>query len=137
MGRDIVKYVVQKALKRKCSAPRDKYCETMRRVVEQVFSENEKLFDSFIVQLNLNVNNGYQGFISVSDEIFREGDQNWGRVVILYAFAAYVARHSAENDKGDMTTFIGDFLGYYVVKTLGPWIHDNGGWVGIQFECKF
>ena len=129
MGRDIVKYVVQKTLMKPVSKPSSNYSATMRRLVDELFAKWEGLFDKFISKLHMDEISGYETFISVADEIFREGEKNWGRIVVLYAFAGYVARHCVENEVENIVEFMGDFLGFYVVKTLGSWITENGGWV--------
>lgn len=88
MGRDVVKYVVQKALKKKrISPPASKYCATMRRLVDELYAKWQGLFDRFITHLKMDEISGLQTFINVAEEIFQEGENNWGRVVVLYAFA--------------------------------------------------
>lgn len=129
IGKDIVKYVVQSSLKKTISEPKSPYCKTMRRIVDELITKYTEIFDNFITKINIEEISGYETLILMADELFKEGGNNWGRIVVLYAFSAYVARHSVENDMEKIATVIGDFLGFYVVKRLGPWINENGGWV--------
>lgn len=60
-------------------------------------------------------------FFMVADEMFADGEINWGRVVTLYAFAK---EKSNELDA--------ERLGDYVGNKLGFWILTQGGWRGFD-----
>ena len=130
VGKDLVRYVVQKTQQTgQIRAPSNAYTRTMRTVVDEILDRHDKLFTHFIVKLNMDQIKGYDTFVTVADEIFAEGDFNWGRVGVLFAFAGFVARFAAENGNERMATFMGDFIGFYVAKKLGKDINNQGGWV--------
>lgn len=107
----------------------NKFCKTMRRTVKELSSRHDIAFKGMVNKLNLNSSNPFQTFVNVADEIFDDGQINWGRIVAVYAFAARLAARGAE--KNDFPKKISLFVGKYVANKLGKWILDNGGWVSV------
>lgn len=71
-------------------------------------------------------------FLNVVNEIFKDKQYNWGRIVSVYAFGGRLAQYAVENNICDSDIeFIGDFVGRFVADKLGWWIEVNGGWVSI------
>jgi len=106
--------------------PPNKFCKTMRRTVKELSSRHDIAFKGMVNKLNLDSNNTFQTFVNVADEIFDDGQINWGRIVAVYAFASRLA--AKESDKSDFAKKISLFVGKYVANKLGKWILDNGGW---------
>ncbi|XP_076443453.1 anti-apoptotic protein NR13-like [Babylonia areolata] len=104
----------------------NKFCKTMRRTVKELSSRHDIAFKGMVNKLNLDSNNPFQTFVNVADEIFDDGQINWGRIVAVYAFAARLA--TRETDKSDFPKKIALFVGKYVANKLGKWILDHGGW---------
>jgi hypothetical protein len=119
----------------------------MRRVVDDLSSRHEILFESIVKRLQMN-DNGHMStdacrrtFTSVVDELFADGRYNWGRVVTVVAFAGWLAKRSGgtrqsttgpECDEWAKTT--GKVAGEYVAEKLADWIYQQGGWVS-QLVC--
>lgn len=55
-------------------------------------------------------------FKSVIDEIFCDGQINWGRIVCVYTLIA----HNSVKNKSE--------LGCIIADKVAPWIDENGGW---------
>ncbi|KAK7501741.1 hypothetical protein BaRGS_00007172 [Batillaria attramentaria] len=106
--------------------PSNKFCKTMRRTVQELSNRHDIAFKGMVNKLNLDNNNPFQTFVSVADEIFDDGQINWGRIVAVYAFAARLA--ARDGQKSDFPKKIALFVGKYVANKLGKWILDNGGW---------
>ena len=104
-----------------------KFSKTMRRTVKELSSRHDIAFKGMVNKLNLDSNNPFQTFVNVADEIFDDGQINWGRIVAVYAFASRLA--ARETEKNDFPKKISLFVGKYVANKLGKWILDNGGWV--------
>lgn len=104
-----------------------KFSKTMRRTVKELSSRHDIAFRGMVNKLNLDSNNPFQTFVNVADEIFDDGQINWGRIVAVYAFASRLATRDTE--KSDFPKKISLFVGKYVANKLGKWILDNGGWV--------
>ncbi|ELT87488.1 hypothetical protein CAPTEDRAFT_198866 [Capitella teleta] len=109
------------------------YATRMRAIVDEILVRYEESFVKFMDVLYLDEINGLQTLWNVADQVFadfKEGENpNWGHVCTLYAFGAYVAKHSFNGEADpQMANFVGDFLGYYVSKKLGATIVKTGGW---------
>lgn len=122
--------------------PANKYCKTLRRTVTELSTRHVMVFKGIVKKLKPDEENALQTFVTVADELFGEGQVNWGRVVAVYAFAAHLTKHlmrdneTGEQDNNTRDSFkevIAQFVGSYVANKLGQWIVDNGGWVGICF----
>ena len=107
-----------------------KYSKTLKRTVNELLEKHSILFNGMVSKLNISEKNGYQTFHNVADEIFVDGQFNWGRIVAVYAFGARIAKYCVENNMENYVDEIGGFLGSYVANKLGAWISRNGGWVG-------
>ena len=129
LGVDVVRYM---ALGNEIPASNNRYAETMRRTVTQMTNNHEDMFNGFLKNVRLNDINGFATLSKIADELFRDGDYNWGRVIALYAFGGYMATYTEDKD-GKLAELIGDFLGFYVSTHLSEWIDNHGGWVSGHF----
>lgn len=107
----------------------DRFCKTMRKTVKEVSDRHNIALKSMVNRLNIDDGNTFVTFTNVADEIFEDGQINWGRIIVVFAFAARLTEslrknNSAQEDK------IALYVGKYVGNKLGRWILDNGGWVG-------
>lgn len=125
--------------------PPNRYCSTLRRTVKELSDRHDLVFKGMVSRLKPDETNAFPTFVIVADEIFDDGQVNWGRIVAVYAFAARLAKYYIDNNKKDQseTDKINDsyssksiqyqkkialFVGKYVANKLGKWILDNGGW---------
>lgn len=116
---------------KKCK-PVNKYAVTLRRTVTEVSEKHAIVFNSMVKKLGpLTQETLPQVFLNVVEEMFRDCQYNWGRVVSVFAFASVLARHFHQKGHDDMVEETAEFLGKYVANQLGPWIAQQGGWVSI------
>lgn len=114
--------------------PPNKICKTMRRVAKDMLKKHEFVFKGMVKKLNLNGENLFQTFVIVSEELFADGEINWGRIVAVYAFAAKLAMYIKDNfmdtheTKAAFQRKLSMFLGKYVASKLKHWIIGQGGW---------
>ena len=116
--------------------PPSKFCRTMRRIVKDMLERHDMVFKGMLNKLNLDKDNFFQTFVIVCDEIFADGEVNWGRIVAVYAFAVRLAKYHQVNTSQSETLDqekIAMFLGKYVACKLGKWILTHGGWVSKFF----
>lgn len=123
---DVVLYFNRESEKK----PKNRYCKTMRRTVRELSDRHDILFQSMINRLQVDDTTLFVTFACVADEIFEDGQINWGRVVAVYTFAARLADSFIEDQKPEAAKKIATYTGRYVGKKLGKWIIDNGGWDG-------
>nr|XP_054756559.1 bcl-2-like protein 1 [Lytechinus pictus] len=126
LGDDYISYKVGKHNGRR---PPCQHAETLRRVGDEVE-------ERYAITLNGLVNNleydpdkdGEEAFTASLNAMFEEGSCNWGRVVMVYVFAARLAKYCQENGKGYHVGRLSEFAGRYVASRLTPWINKQGGW---------
>jgi len=81
-------------------------------------------------------------FTNVVDEMFADGQYNWGRVVTIYAFAGWLARYCCCGHACDASAvgnssvrdveparLMAACAGDFVARRLSPWVRKQGGWV--------
>ncbi|XP_050402208.1 bcl-2-like protein 2 [Patella vulgata] len=106
----------------------NRYCKTMRRTVKELSERHDLSFKGMVNKLKVEETSPFQTFVSVADEIFDDGQINWGRIVAVYAFAARLSKYCREKDLNEFPAKVSLFVGKYVGSKLGKWILDNGGW---------
>lgn len=111
--------------------PSNKYCKTMRRTVRELSNRHDIAFKGMVNKLKITETNAFPTFVSVVDEIFEDGQINWGRIVAVYTFAVRLAQHCKDSCP-DCDERISLYAGKYVANKLGRWILDNGGWVRMK-----
>lgn len=67
-------------------------------------------------------------FTLVANEIYKDGNENWGRIVSLYVLGAILALNDNDETHGYNMNSIVDFVGEYI-DNKSKWIEKNGGWV--------
>ncbi|GAB1597334.1 anti-apoptotic protein NR13-like [Argonauta hians] len=120
---DIIHFAINSQKK-----PPNRYCKTMRRTVDELSKRHDILFQTMINRLQLDCSNLFIAFTCVADEIFEDGQINWGRVVAVYAFATQLTLYCHRQQKQEMCNQIALFTGRYVGNKLGKWIIEAGGW---------
>ena len=137
IGKDIVFYLVAKKNGLSVHDPPNEYASAMRKMVDDLIEAHEEMFEKTLRELDLQKYVGFQAIITVFDELFSEGANNWGRIVTLYAYGGYIAVNSGfkldDPKSWPRIGTLGDFLGYYVDEKLDDWIQQSGGWVSNIF----
>lgn len=105
----------------------DRFCKTMRKTVKEISDRHDITLKAMVNKLNMGNGNTFQTFINVADEIFEDGQINWGRVIVVYAFAARLTAHVRQRFP-DYEEKIALYVGKYVGNKLGHWILAQGGW---------
>jgi len=113
----------------------NRYCKTLRRTVKELSDRHNLVFKGMVNRLKPDETSAFPTFVIVADEIFDDGQVNWGRIVAVYAFAARLSKYYIDNnpqsDSKKLAQYeekIGLFVGKYVANKLGHWILDHGGW---------
>lgn len=104
--------------------PSSKYAVTLRRTVDELLERHEILFNGMVTKLEISKNT----MRNVLDEMFKDKNYNWGRIVSIYAFGGRLAQHAGERHRQELIDQIAEWLGEYVIERLSSWIHNAGGW---------
>lgn len=97
---------------------------------------------SIVRRLEVTPENILQSFTNVVDDMFADGQYNWGRIVTVYAFAGWLARYCCCGKACDASSVskvssrdpeaakeMAVCAGDYVARRLSAWIRKQGGWV--------
>ena len=124
-----------------------RHSATLVRIVHELSSKHEIVFESMARKLRLQVN-GHRDtelcqriFTRVVDELFADGRYNWGRVVTVFAYAGWLARagktDTSEVNGTSWPDIVVDVAGDYISRKFSHWICQQGGWVGTLFSANF
>ena len=115
---------------------------TLLRIVEELSSKHEIVFESIVRKLRVRVSDDggqlhrdvdvcRRTFVGVVDELFADGRYNWGRVVTVFAYAGWLARGCrSTSDVDSWSDVVTQVAGDYIGLKLSPWVCQQGGWVG-------
>ena len=101
---------------------------TLRRIGREVETRHEMVLKNMCDKLDIRTSTAENTFRTVADEIFVSGI-NWGRIVVLYCFAAEVAVFCSQHEIDiveDVVTWLSEYVSE---RTLAEWIKKSGGWV--------
>lgn len=103
--------------------------ETLRKLCIDFEERFRPQFSDMIDQLQLTPNTVYQSFHQIIQEVFSEGDVNWGRVLVLFGFGGVMAVDCVDNNMPQFVDSIVDWVSTYLDNQLSQWISSHGGWV--------
>uniref|UniRef100_H0ZU95 MCL1 apoptosis regulator, BCL2 family member n=1 Tax=Taeniopygia guttata TaxID=59729 RepID=H0ZU95_TAEGU len=108
----------------------EKALETLRRVGDGVMRKHELAFQGMLRKLRIQREEDLQAVVEVAAHLFSDGVTNWGRVVTLISFGAFVAKHlksiQQEQGIGCLAAIITEAL----VSSKREWLESQGGWGG-------
>jgi len=106
-----------------------KEVEILLRLSNEIDEKYGVALNNMCNRLDVNSENAYFKFHKVAEEILN-GDENWGRIIILYAFAAKLAEQCKQTDNEQMIEKVIGWIGSFIAKK-SYWIRENGrGWNG-------
>ncbi|KAJ8049269.1 Bcl-2-related protein A1 [Holothuria leucospilota] len=107
------------------------YAETLRRVGDQVEERYDLALQGLVCQFNYDpILDGERSVGVIFDAIFENEECSWGRIVMVYVFAARLAKYCQKQGyEKDTIEQLSRFAGSYVEDHLKHWIKEQGGWV--------
>lgn len=113
-----------------------KVAATLRKIGSEIETRHEALLKNMCNKLDIRASTAEITFRTVADEIFSTGI-NWGRIVVLYCFAAEVASF-CNRQEIDIVHEVVRWLSEYICqRTFTEWIRKAGGWVSRKFLNLF
>ena len=126
LAEDFIHYSLGKC----CSPPPSREAETLRRVGKEVDERYQISLNGLITSLRFDTENGgEEAFNESLNSLFEEGPCNWGRIIMVYVFAARLARYCEDRHKSEYVDNLVSISGKYVAERLTHWIQQQGGWV--------
>ncbi|XP_056366992.1 induced myeloid leukemia cell differentiation protein Mcl-1 [Oenanthe melanoleuca] len=108
----------------------EKALETLRRVGDGVMQKHELAFQGMLRKLEIQQEEDLQSVVEVAAHVFSDGVTNWGRVVTLIAFGAFVAKHLKSIKQEQSISSLAGIITDALVSSKRQWLESQGGWEG-------
>nr|XP_039252627.1 bcl-2-like protein 2 [Styela clava] len=136
LARDYIKYKVEPTP----SSTKSKAARTLRRVGDELVDRHQTVVNAMSKRLHysnpsknpehIGLTHNQRVFLMIAQEISKDRQDNWGRVVSLFVLGGILALNNMEKEGGEDIENIIDFVGKYVGTHKKSWIEKNGGWAG-------
>ncbi|XP_031467250.1 induced myeloid leukemia cell differentiation protein Mcl-1 [Phasianus colchicus] len=108
----------------------EKALETLRRVGDGVMQKHELAFQGMLRKLEIKKEEDLQAVCEVAANVFSDGVTNWGRVVTLISFGAFVAKHLKSINQEKCISSLAGIITDALVSSKREWLMSQGGWEG-------
>ncbi|XP_037226895.1 induced myeloid leukemia cell differentiation protein Mcl-1 [Falco biarmicus] len=108
----------------------EKALETLRRVGNGVMQKHELTFQGMLQKLDIQKEEDLQSVCEVAAHVFSDGVTNWGRVVTLISFGAFVAKHLKSINQEKCISSLARIITDALVSSKREWLMSQGGWDG-------
>ncbi|XP_061058485.1 LOW QUALITY PROTEIN: induced myeloid leukemia cell differentiation protein Mcl-1 homolog [Eubalaena glacialis] len=106
-----------------------KALETVRRVGDGVQHSHETAFQGMLQKLDIK-NDDVKSLSQVMVHVFSDGVTNWGRIVTLLSFGAFVAKHLKSINQESCIEPLAESITDVLVRTKRDWLVKQRGWDG-------
>ncbi|XP_021014064.1 induced myeloid leukemia cell differentiation protein Mcl-1 isoform X1 [Mus caroli] len=104
--------------------------ETLRRVGDGVQRNHETAFQGMLRKLDIKKEGDVKSFSRVMVHVFKDGVTNWGRIVTLLSFGAFVAKHLKSINQESCIEPLAETITDVLVRTKRDWLVKQRGWDG-------
>ncbi|XP_043857854.1 LOW QUALITY PROTEIN: induced myeloid leukemia cell differentiation protein Mcl-1 [Dromiciops gliroides] len=128
----ITRYLREQAVGTKDAKPlrSGKALETLRRVGDGVQRNHETAFQGMLRKLDIKNEEDIKAVSRVVTHVFSDGVTNWGRIVTLISFGAFVAKHLKSINQESCIDPLAESITDVLVKTKRDWLIKQKGWEG-------
>lgn len=107
---------------------------TLRRLGGEINEKHRLAFQGMLQRLSIEHPEDIQKLSEVPSMVFSDGITNWGRIVTLISFGAFVAKHLKSIHMENCIGTLADSFTDYLLTQQRQWILDHHGWDGcVQF----
>uniref|UniRef100_A0A2K5CFB8 MCL1 apoptosis regulator, BCL2 family member n=1 Tax=Aotus nancymaae TaxID=37293 RepID=A0A2K5CFB8_AOTNA len=107
-----------------------KALETLRRVGDGVQRNHETAFQGMLRKLDIKNEDDVKSLSRVMVHVFSDGVTNWGRIVTLISFGAFVAKHLKTINQESCIEPLAESITDVLVRTKRDWLVKQRGWDG-------
>nr|CAD7445806.1 unnamed protein product [Timema bartmani]CAD7459918.1 unnamed protein product [Timema tahoe] len=100
----------------------------VRNCVVEMLDKHNILFNSMVDNLKVTPETGYGVITSVADQLFCNGEINWGRIITFYAFAGCLALYCQKKNMHKLARRIPRLMDDTIEKQIVPFVKYTGGW---------
>ncbi|NWJ08370.1 MCL1 protein, partial [Crypturellus undulatus] len=108
----------------------EKALETLRRVGDGIMRKHELAFQGMLRKLEIQKEEDLESVSEVAAQVFSDGVTNWGRVVTLISFGAFVAKHLKNIKQEQCIPSLAGIITDALVSSKREWLLSQGGWEG-------
>ncbi|XP_063803205.1 induced myeloid leukemia cell differentiation protein Mcl-1 [Pseudophryne corroboree] len=123
-------YFVQAGVKAKEAGDIQKAVTTLRRVGDEINEKHKMAFQGMLQKMSIQTPDDIQKLSDVPSMVFSDGITNWGRIVTLISFGAFVAKHLKSLHMEDSIGTLADNFTDYLMTSKREWIRQHNGWEG-------
>nr|XP_038958946.1 induced myeloid leukemia cell differentiation protein Mcl-1 homolog isoform X1 [Rattus norvegicus] len=110
--------------------------ETLRRVGDGVQRNHETAFQGMLRKLDIKNEDDVKSFSRVMTHVFKDGVTNWGRIVTLISFGAFVAKHLKSINQESCIEPLAESITDVLVRTKRDWLVKQRGWMVVRCGCQ-
>ncbi|XP_056402035.1 induced myeloid leukemia cell differentiation protein Mcl-1 [Hyla sarda] len=103
---------------------------TLRRLGSELNDKHRMAFQGMLQKLSIQRHEDIQKLSEVPSMVFSDGITNWGRIVTLISFGAFVAKHLKSIHMENCIGPLADSFTDYLMTHKRQWIIDHNGWDG-------
>ncbi|CAI9575540.1 unnamed protein product [Staurois parvus] len=103
---------------------------TLRRLGAEIGDKHKVAFHGMLQRLSIENDNDIQKLSEVPSMVFNDGITNWGRIVTLISFGAFVAKHLKSIKLEHCIRQLADNFTDYLMTQKREWIVQHNGWEG-------
>ncbi|XP_033030443.1 induced myeloid leukemia cell differentiation protein Mcl-1 [Lacerta agilis] len=104
--------------------------ETLRRVGDNILDKHQLAFQGMLRKIEINKEDDLKTVSKVAKHLFSDGITNWGRIVTLISFGAFVAKHLKSINQESAIGPLAEIITEVLVTDKREWILNNNAWEG-------
>ncbi|XP_028638152.1 induced myeloid leukemia cell differentiation protein Mcl-1 homolog [Grammomys surdaster] len=104
--------------------------ETLRHLGDDMQRNHETAFQDILQELDIKNKDGVKSFSRVMDHVFKDDVTNWGRIVTLISFGAFVAKHLKNINQESYIEPLAESITDGLIRTNRDWLIKQRGWYG-------
>ncbi|KAG8560339.1 hypothetical protein GDO81_014932 [Engystomops pustulosus] len=103
---------------------------TLRRIGGEINDKHRMAFQGMLQKLSIQNREDIQKISEVPSMVFSDGITNWGRIVTLISFGAFVAKYLKSVHMENYIGTLADSFTNYLMAHKRTWIEEHHGWDG-------
>ncbi|CAM4695964.1 induced myeloid leukemia cell differentiation protein Mcl-1 [Caretta caretta] len=111
-------------------AAMEKALGTLRRVGDGVMEKHQIAFQGMLRKLDIKNEEDLKSVTAVATHVFNDGVTNWGRIVTLISFGAFVAKHLKSINQENCINTLAGIITDVLVTGKRDWLVNQRGWEG-------
>ncbi|XP_053224480.1 induced myeloid leukemia cell differentiation protein Mcl-1 [Podarcis raffonei] len=104
--------------------------ETLRRVGDNILDKHQLAFQGMLRKIEIKKEDDLKTVSEVAKHLFSDGITNWGRIVTLISFGAFVAKHLKRINQESAIGRLAELITEVLVTDKREWILNNNAWEG-------